>query len=167
MLVLPDPRRVAARLRDSALENELCVSLRRASGDDREKFILSLLESEEPNVRMAALSLVRRTVTDSDTLKRILRVGLKRRDVSEIKMWFEAIGPRLGIAGILSYLAMDDVEAIDIVRCWYHLMAYVNRNESRNKVRLRGKISGLISKVERFYDELPDEDKNYWLSLRN
>lgn len=167
MTKLPDLGQVAKRLRDSVLENELCRLLRRASGEEREMFVLSLLESEKLNVRMAALSLVRRTVTDNGTLKRLLCVGLKRRDVSEIKMWFEAIGPRLGGAGILSYLATDDVEAVDIVRCWYHLMAYVKRTESQNKIHLGRKISGLMNKVERYYDQLPDDDKNYWLSFRN
>lgn len=167
MSKFPSVAGVAKRLRDSVLENELSRLLRDASDAEREDFLIALLKSDQFDARMGALSLVRRTVTSRNSLQRILHVGLDRGDVSEIKAWLRAVAPRLGLNGILSFLAKDNIKAVEIVRCWYHLMAYLNQNKAQQNAKLREKIGRLRRKIETNYGQLPDAEKNYWSEFTN
>lgn len=167
MSELPSTDGVAKRLRDSVLENELSRLLRDASDAEREDFLVALLKCEQFGARMGALALVRRTVTNRKSLQKIFRVGLGRKDVSEINSWLRAVAPRLGVDSILSFLAKDDIKAAEIVRCWYYLMPYVTQNKVRTDAKLRQKIERLKTKVEANYGQLSNEEKNNWPGFAN
>ena len=159
MSELPPITSVAERLRDSALENELSRLLRGVSDEERERFLVALLRDNRFSARMAALSLVRRTVTSKESLRRIFLVGLERKDVSEIGAWLRAIVPRMGINAILLTLAGDAVRADHIVRCWYQLQPYVKNKNITNDVRIVEKVQELKDKVRERYSELSEEEK--------
>jgi len=84
------------KLRNTQVENELARRLRNESEETRVKFIDELLNSLILPVRLAGLDLIKRVLTDKNSLLRWLKKAVTQVDISEVKYWLAALTPKLG-----------------------------------------------------------------------
>lgn len=148
---------VEENLRDSKLENVLAKELRKCSGEDAQNFIVGLLKNEKLSVRKGALSLIKRLELDKCFIECILKLALKRKDVSEIQIWLNSIYPRFGIKNILKLLKEhDNVE--EILLCFYQL--YILLHQLGRDAKLE--LDAIFRLVDLNQSKLSEVDKAYW-----
>ncbi len=106
------------KLRNTQIENELARQLRQESEETREKFIDELLTSFQLPVRLAGLDLLKRVLTDKNSLLRWLEMALTQVDISEVKYWLAALTPKLGNKQVRAMARQWHEE--DKVSYWLH-----------------------------------------------
>jgi hypothetical protein len=88
--------KLAPRLRDHVLEQEIALELEKISEQERLGFIFELSEQPRNGCFAASLDLLRRTIHKRELLIEALVIGLRTSDSSTIKYWVESIIDKLG-----------------------------------------------------------------------
>jgi hypothetical protein len=125
--------------------------------------IEELLLSEDQSLRKSGLILAKKCLRGKDKILHAIDIGLDRKDVAEIKLWFRNLIPCVGNKSLFNFLNKilnDDPDKI--VMAWYELSHYIRINsiDSLNMLdELREKLDALAENME-------ESDKKYWLSIR-
>ncbi len=106
------------KLRNTQVEKELARQLRTMSEAARVTFIDELLNCPRLPVRLTGLDLIKKGLTDKQSLIRWLEKGLTQVDVSEIKYWLSALTPQLGEKRVRAMARQWHEE--DKVSYWLH-----------------------------------------------
>lgn len=121
-------REYADRIRDSAVEPELAIELRKLSELERLSFLVEMLDISEG----IALRLAKRCLGDPKVVEQFLEVGIGRvRDLSYIDRWLEALTPKLGIKKVLSVLQKhSESHPLAVSSALYFLPAYLPETDA-------------------------------------
>lgn len=117
---------IIINLPDGRAENNLAQYLKSFSEKEREKVIICLLEHDSDYVRASMLKIVPRVVMEKDLLFKILDMGLEKKNISGVKLWFKATAGGLGYKKILNHMKVIAKDHPDwIAYAWYHLVPLV------------------------------------------
>ena len=160
--MLDDPDIVAAGLRNTELEKKLVKELRASDPDKADAFLVALLGHKSLSAQMAALDLVTQCVQDKKRLRKFLRMGLERKDLSGVKYWFRALIPKVGIRHTLWIIRSYLQDQPDVVACClYHLTGEI---QDRDPEKL-DEVFALRQDTEERIRELPANEQEPWLRM--
>jgi hypothetical protein len=150
---LPDGKvinEIADKFRDYD-ENTVCLAIE------------ELLLSEDQNFRKAGLILAKKCLRGKDKILNAIGIGLNRKDVAEIKLWFRNLLPCIGNKSLFNFLnttIIDDPEKI--IMAWYELSHYFRENDTDSLK----KLNELRAKLDAMMESMDESDRKYWLSIR-
>lgn len=127
--------------------------------DDALGVIRKMLDEDSRPRRMAGLTVARRVLRNEGALLQLLDMGLARKDVSEVRHWFDMATPALGYRRILRHLMeVAPVSPEWIVHAWYQLAPLVRKDAAD----LVGKLGQLRDATEAALEDKPEDLKALW-----
>jgi len=121
------------RLRDSAIENELAVTLRTMDKCDAFRFVTDLIGVNFH----AGLDLARRVIRDRNQLQLLLDRGLREGNASSIKYWLQCVEQQLGTRRLIEILhSKIDEFPEGVSRAVYFVRQLVKPEDLQSKERL-------------------------------
>jgi hypothetical protein len=147
---------LAPVIRDSAVRQRVLNDLHAAPEAERFDFIMELLRWD----RIAALWLANACLRDQAHFARLLEVAVTR-NVSELKHWFAAIVPRLGMRRVANFLGrrLDD-HPEEVVKAAYVLPRFLGDDDMRGKAAYERLESQIRQRGLRYESTLiPDPDR--------
>jgi hypothetical protein len=148
-----------ARLPDEGAVRELVRLLKALPQDDALSVVRKMLDDGSRPKRIAGLTVARRVLRNEVDLLQLLDIGLARRDVSEVRHWFDMATPALGYRRILMHLMeVAPVNPEWIIHAWYQLAPLVRKNSAD----LVGKLGQLRDVTEAALEDKPEDLKALW-----
>jgi hypothetical protein len=149
-----------ARLPDEGAVRELVRLLRELPQDDALGVMRKMLDDGSRPRRIAGLTVARKVLrSNEEGLLQLLDIGLARKDVSEVRYWFDMATPALGYRRILMHLR--EVALVNpewIVHAWYQLAPLVHKDAAG----LVGKLGQLRDATEAALKDKPEDLKALW-----
>lgn len=119
---------IIKNLPDGRAENELVQHLKQHSELEKGKIVLDLLQHDSDYVRASMLKITPRVIRDKDLLYKILEMGLAKKNVSGIKIWFKATTSGLGYKRMLNHMKIIAESHPEwIAHAWYQLVPLIQR----------------------------------------
>lgn len=110
------------QIEDSEFELELHKKLNSLSENESFAIICELIEHDSSIVRRFGLSILSKIKWHKNNLVAFMDKGLLLRNPSEIRYWFVAIVPQLGVRPIFELLNKYlDIDPDIVQRAWYYL----------------------------------------------
>ncbi len=152
-----------SKLPDGKAINEMADILRGRDEHTVRLAIDELLLSEDQSLRKSGLMLAKKCLRGKEKILHAIDIGLERKDVAEIKLWFRNLVPCIGIKSLLNFLNIilnDDPSKI--VMAWYELSHYVREN-STDSLNM---LDDLRARLDVLAENMEESDRKYWLSIR-
>lgn len=157
-----DINKLIGELPNNKAENQLVALLASVDESDYFPIIESILRSTDSSVRRSGLRLIKRLVKDKGNLLKILDIGLRKKDISEIKFWFDSLFPIMGAKRILHVInEYVQSEPELVIFSWYYLSLNIKANYPDCIV----KLNSIKSEIDQLVCSLDNDLKKYWASF--
>lgn len=145
------------KLPDGRAENELVNFLKRCQELEKEDIVFNLLKHDSDYVRASMLKTIPRVIKDKTLLYKILEMGLAKKNVSGIKLWFKATTAGLGCKIMLNHMKkIAESHPEWIAHSWYQLVPLILR-EAPDCV-------GVLDDIKNITDAcIQDELNEFWI----
>ena len=133
------------KLRDTKLERELRLLLRKQPEADRFQFIQELLSYD----LVVGLQLANTCLQNEQFFERILEQGLQTADASTLKFWLECVVPRLGMRRVVAILTQKlETDAMAVKKALYWLPRLLPKDDKHGGLAV-SKLTELAGSTDR------------------
>jgi len=160
---MDDAYKLIELLPDSKMENQLFNLLKDKPEEERYFIIDSILRSSLAPIRLSGLRLTKRLVLNKDHLQKVLDLGLKRCDVSEIEHWLEAVAPKLGSKKLLAIMEKYLSSAPHLVILAMYKLSILIHSKYPDRIN---QIEELKKKIDSMIADVDIEYLNYWQAIK-
>lgn len=151
------------QLPDKRSENEV-VKLLKGVGEEKAYNLIVEKIDESNNIQLKSiLNIAKRCLSKKEYLLSILDIGLKKKDVSEIGIWLEAVIPVVGAKAVVKYLlGYLETDPGAVILSWYKLSGIIHA-KYKEAQPLLDQLKANINSIDNMLEQ---EYLDYWNNVK-